>query len=102
MTIKTGDTVRLLAGKDAGKTGKVLQIFPRENRVVVEGVNTRVKHVRAQKGQPGKKVEFPAPLHRSNVALVAGKLSGRVGVQTNKEGKKVRVVRKAGKTHEIV
>jgi large subunit ribosomal protein L24 len=102
MTIKTGDTVRVLAGKDRGKTGKVLQTFARENRVVVDGVNMRVKHVRGAKGQPGKKVEYAAPLHRSNVALLAGKVAGRVGSVTRKDGVKVRIVRKAAATHELV
>lgn len=102
MTIKTGDTVRILAGKDRGKTGKVLQVFARENRVAVDGVNMRVKHVRGAKGQPGKKVEFSAPLHRSNVALMAGKVAGRVGTTLRKDGVKVRVVRKAAGTHEIL
>jgi large subunit ribosomal protein L24 len=72
MKIKTGDQVKVIAGKDKGKTGKVIQVFPKENRVVVEGANILKKHVRSVKqGQPGQRVEFAAPLHASNVALVA-------------------------------
>lgn len=72
MKIKTGDQVKIIAGKDKGKTGKVIQVFPKENRVVVEGANILKKHVRSMKqGQPGQRVEFAAPLHASNVALIS-------------------------------
>lgn len=71
MKIKTGDQVKIIAGKDKGKTGKIIQVFPKENRVVVEGANMLKKHVRSMKqGQPGQRVEFAAPLHASNVELV--------------------------------
>ncbi|MEK7647873.1 MAG: 50S ribosomal protein L24 [Patescibacteria group bacterium] len=71
MKIKTGDQVKIIAGKDKGKTGKIIQVFPKENRVVVEGANMLKKHVRSMKqGQPGQRVEFAAPLHASNVVLV--------------------------------
>lgn len=71
MKIKTGDQVKIIAGKDKGKTGKIIQVFPKENRVVVEGANMLKKHVRSMKqGQPGQRVEFAAPLHASNVMIV--------------------------------
>jgi len=68
LRIKTGDTVKVIAGKDKGKTGKVLQVFPKLNRVVVEGVNVAKKHLRTrQTGQKGQIIEFSMPLSASNV-----------------------------------
>lgn len=105
MKIKTGDTVQILAGKDKGKTGKVMQVFPGMNKLVVEGVNLTTKHLKGNSQQKGKKIEFPAPLHISNVALVAkdGK-PGRVGYDlAEKDGKttRTRVLRKAGKSETV-
>ncbi len=71
MHIKKGDTVKILTGKDKGKTGKVLKAYPRENKVLVEGVNMYKKHERARKeGQKGQVVERAMPLQASNVANV--------------------------------
>ena len=101
MKIKTGDNVRILAGKDKGKTGKVVQVFAKKQLIVVDGLNLAFKHLRAGKGQEGKKVEYPAPMHISNVALeVKDGVAGRVGYTVSeKAGKRVknRIVRKAGK-----
>ncbi|MDP1709739.1 MAG: 50S ribosomal protein L24 [Candidatus Komeilibacteria bacterium] len=71
MIIKKGDTVRILAGKDRGKSGKVLQAFPELARVSVAGINITFKHLRKpRQGQTGQKIEFPSPLRVSNVILV--------------------------------
>ncbi len=73
--VKTGDTVTVIAGKDKGKTGKVLQVFPKLNRVVVEGVNITKRHLKSRKQEEkGQAIEFPMPIHASNVkiASVAG------------------------------
>lgn len=71
LRIKTGDQVKVIAGKNKGKTGKVLQTFPALNRVVVEGVNAATRHLRTRTGgQKGQKVEFFMPLHASNVLPV--------------------------------
>lgn len=98
MKIKTGDNVTIIAGKDKGKTGKVLQVFADRNRVVVEGANLTIKHLRPRReGEKGQRVEFPAPLHVSNVMLVCPK-SGkptRVGYRTDDKGKKTRYSKKA-------
>lgn len=98
MKIKTGDNVQIITGKDKGKTGKVLQVFPARERVVVEGMNLAVKHLRPRReGDKGQRVEFPAPLHVSNVMLLCPK-SGkptRVGYQANDKGKKTRYSKKA-------
>lgn len=68
---RTGDTVKVVAGPDRGKQGKITQILTGEYRAVVEGVNTRKKNVRARRErQKGEIVEFNAPLHLSNLLLV--------------------------------
>lgn len=69
--IKTGDQVLILSGKDKGKKGKVLQVFPQQWRVVVEGVNQMTKNVRAKKEkEAGQRVQFNGPIHLSNVMLI--------------------------------
>lgn len=104
MRIKTGDMVKIIAGKDKGKTGKVIQVFPSLNRVVVEGMNTAVKHLKAQGTQAGQRIEFPAPMHASNVMLIDPKSNKptRVGYKMlTVEGKKKKA-RIAKKTGEII
>ena len=74
MKIKKGDKVKILTGKDKGKTGKVLQIFESANRASIEGLNLLVKHMRPRKqGEKGQRIEFPAPINLSNVILVCSK-----------------------------
>ncbi len=69
--IKTGDLVKVMTGKNKGKTGKILQVFPKLNRVVVEGVNTSKRHLRTRReGEKGQIVEFSMPIHASNIQLV--------------------------------
>ena len=68
--IKTGDVVKIIAGKDKGKSGKVIQTFPRLNRVVVDGVNVSKRHLRSRRqSEKGQIVEFAMPVHLSNVKL---------------------------------
>lgn len=74
MKIKKGDKIKILAGKDKGKIGKVLQVFQSANRASIEGLNLLVKHMRPRKqGEKGQRIEFPAPLNLSNVILVCSK-----------------------------
>lgn len=99
--------VRILVGKDKGKQGKVLQVFPKLNRVVVEGLNLAVRHLRSRRrGEAGQKITFPAPLQISNTQLVSPKSgnSGRVGWKIiEKGGKKtaVRVIRRGKNSEDI-
>ena len=74
MRIRTGDTVLVISGRDKGKTGRVERNYPRDDRVVVEGVNVVTKHMRARPGirQSGR-IQMEAPLHISNVVLVCNK-----------------------------
>ncbi|MCX6796518.1 MAG: 50S ribosomal protein L24 [Candidatus Falkowbacteria bacterium] len=70
MKIKKGDKVKILAGKDKDKTGKVLQVFADRNSASIEGLNLLIKHLRPRKqGEKGQRIEFPAPINLSNLAL---------------------------------
>lgn len=74
MKIKKGDKVKILAGKDKNKTGKVLQVFASRNRASVEGLNLLIKHMRPRKqGEKGQRIEFPAAMNLSNMMLVCPK-----------------------------
>ncbi|MBI3120437.1 MAG: 50S ribosomal protein L24 [Candidatus Kerfeldbacteria bacterium] len=80
--IKVSDTVKVLTGKDRGKTGKVTQVLPRESLIVVDGVNKRFKHLKKNKGsEKGQRIEYFAPLQVSNLAVVCPncKKPARVG-----------------------
>ncbi len=71
MKIKKNDKVIILAGKDKGKSGKVLQVMPKSNRLSVEGLNILIKHLRPQKeNEKGQRIEFPSFIKASNVALI--------------------------------
>jgi len=70
MTVKKGDMVIVRKGKDAGKSGKIIRVFPKENKVLVDGLNLFKKHKRPTKqGQKGEMVSLPRPINRSNVEL---------------------------------
>ena len=99
LKIKKGDNVRVISGKDKGKEGKVMQVFPDIDKVVVDKVNIMKKHLRPQKkGEQGQVIEFSNPLHVSNVMVIDpdnGKPS-RVGFKIGSDGKKVRISKKSG------
>lgn len=98
MKIQKNDNVIVLAGKDKGKTGKVLRALPKEGRVIVEGVNIVKKHQkRRMAGVPGEVVNKTMPIDVSNVALVDPKTkkATRVGYKVE-GGKKVRVAKASG------
>ncbi|ASU80157.1 50S ribosomal protein L24 [Actinopolyspora erythraea] len=102
MKVKKGDTVVVIAGKDKGARGKVIQAFPGRERVLVEGVNQIKKHTRVSRtergAQSGGIVTQEAPIHVSNIMVVDsdGKPT-RVGYRTGEDGKKVRISRRNGK-----
>ena len=96
MKIKKNDLVKMKAGKDSGKTGKVLQSFPSEEKVMVEGLNMMKKHARPRKqGEKGQRLEVPRKVPVSNVMLVCPKCSkvSRVGYKFV-DGKKQRICKK--------
>src|SRR3954462_10814115 len=113
VNIKKGDTVRVIAGKDKGAEGKVIQVLREADRVIVEGVNRVKKHTKVvnqggRAGNTGGIVTTEAPIHVSNVMLVDGKGTTRIGFKrveatkrrpdgsTYKTTRSVRVSRKAG------
>ena len=70
MKVKKGDTVQIMKGKDRGKSGKIVRSFPKENMVIVEGLNVVKKHQKAKKGgQSGQIIEVAKPINVSNVQL---------------------------------
>lgn len=97
MKLKVNDQVVVIAGKDRNKTGKILRVIEKSNRVVVEGVNKSIRHMRKTKTQKGNRVEFNAPLSASNVMLVDPKTKKptRVGYNITKDGKKERIAKKS-------
>jgi large subunit ribosomal protein L24 len=102
MKVKKGDTVLVIAGKDKGAKGKVIQAYPTKDRVLVEGVNRIKKHTRITQNQRGAQsggiVTQEASIHVSNVMVVDsdGKPT-RVGKKLTEDGKRVRVSRRSGK-----
>lgn len=98
MNIKKGDTVKIIAGKDKGKTGKVSRVFPSSSKIIIEGANVAKKSIRPKKqGQKGQVVQVAMPMNISNVMLVCASCanSSRVGY-SQAGGKKIRVCKKCG------
>ncbi|TCD59620.1 50S ribosomal protein L24 [Synechococcus sp. BS56D] len=99
MRLRKGDTVQVITGKDKGKTGEVLRTLPNENRVIVQGINLRTRHVKpTQEGESGRIVTEEASLHASNVMLYSTekKVASRVEVVIEKDGTKKRRLKKTG------
>jgi large subunit ribosomal protein L24 len=101
MKIRTEDNVVVIAGKDRGKTGKVIRVDPQKGRVYVEGLNMVKRHQRPVQGRPNLEIgviEKEGPIHVSNVAIVDPKTNKptRVGVTRNEQGRRVRVTRRSG------
>ncbi|MDR7080461.1 large subunit ribosomal protein L24 [Neobacillus niacini] len=95
MHVKKGDKVRVISGKDKGKTGVILAAYPKDSRVLVEGINIVKKHAKPSQVNPqGGIMSFEAPIHVSNVMPIDPKSGNptRVGY-TNVDGKKVRVAK---------
>ena len=96
--IRKGDTVVVLSGKDKGKTGEVVRSMPKENKVVVSGVNVHARHRKPSQSNPQGGIERKeAPLHVSNVAIADPKDGSPTRVRfEDRDGKKVRVAAKSG------
>lgn len=97
--VKKDDNVIVITGKDKGKKGRVIAAYPRENRVLVEGVNMVKRHTRPNQANPqGGIIEREAPIHVSNVMHIDPK-SGkptRIGYKILEDGKKVRIAKRSG------
>ncbi len=101
MHVKRGDVVKVIAGKDKGKEGKVLTAIPEKNKVVVEGVAMVSKHQKARaQGQQSAIVKVEAPIDASNVLRVCSKCgkAARTGVKILEDGSKVRYCKKCNET----
>lgn len=98
--IKTGDMVMVRAGKYKGRTGKVLSVHPKDNKVRVEGVNVVKRHMKPTQTRPqGGVLELTKPIWVSKVGLLdnSAKKPSRVGYKTDAKGKKMRVLKTSGK-----
>ena len=94
-----GDMVIVTAGNDRGVTGEILRVLPREDRVVVQGINVRSKHIKPTQTHPqGGVLRSEMPIHISNVSPVHDGVATRVRFQIDPDGAKVRVAVKGGKT----
>ena len=99
--VKTNDNVMIISGKDKGKSGKVLEVSPKEGKVIVEGCNIVTKHVKPRAmGQQGGIVKAEAPLYACKVMPICPKCGKptRVGKKVNEDGTKERVCKKCGVT----
>jgi len=98
MKIRKGDTVLITSGKDRGRKGKVLKVFPKESRILVEGINLRKKHRKPRRsGEKGQIVEMPAPISISNIKLICPKCGKATRVRYKiVEGRKLRICKKCG------
>lgn len=97
MKLKVNDPVVVLTGKDRGKSGTITRVLHKTNQVIIEGANKRIKHVKGRDGNPGERVEFYAPIHASNVAVVDAKTNKPSRVGYKLEGTtKTRITKKSG------
>jgi large subunit ribosomal protein L24 len=96
--IKKGDNVVVITGRDKGKTGEVLRVFPAELRAIVQGVNLAKRHTKPRMGDPGGIVEKELTIHISNIAHVdpQSRKPTRVGFRRLGDGRKVRFARRSG------
>ena len=97
MKIVKGDTVKVMTGKYKGKTGRVVKVFPKLDKIIVEGVNLAKKHMRPTQENPqGGINELEMPIHVSNVRLFISNNETKVGYKLLEDGKKVRYAKKTG------
>jgi large subunit ribosomal protein L24 len=98
LKIKKGDNVVVITGRDKGKTGEVLRVFPAEARAIVQGVHLAKRHTRPRMGEPGGIVEKELTIHISNIAHIdpQSRKPTRVGFRRLGDGRKVRFARRSG------
>lgn len=99
MKYLVGDTVTVTTGKEKGSTGSITKLLSKKNAVVVDGINKKVRSIKAKPGQPGSRAEFFAPIDISNIAILDPKTGKpcRVGFKVE-GGKKLRISKKSGET----
>ena len=98
LKVKKGDNVVVISGRDKGKQGKVLRVFPTEARAIVQGVHIARRHTKPRMGDPGGIVEKEATIHISNLAHIDPQTNKptRIGYRLLNDGRKVRVARRSG------
>ena len=98
LKIKKGDNVVVISGRDKGKRGQVLRVFPDDNRLIVQGVHVARRHTRQQLGEPGGIIDKELTIHVSNVAHLDPQSNKptRVGYRILDDGRKVRIARRSG------
>ncbi len=103
MKIKKNDKVLIISGKDRGKTGKVLRVFPKEGRILVEGVNIVKKHQKPKReGEKGQVIQLPKPIDVSNVKIIcphcgkASRIGYKIILKDKKQKMKIRICKKCG------
>ncbi|MFM9082593.1 MAG: 50S ribosomal protein L24 [Actinomycetota bacterium] len=97
MKLRKGDTVKVIAGKNIGKEGEIIEVLPDENKVVVQGVNVAKRHTKARSAtQKADIIEKPMPIDASNVMFVHKGKPTRLGYKVKSDGTKVRVAKKTG------
>jgi len=101
--IKKGDRVIVIAGRDKGKKGEVIKLFPKEDRALVAGVNVVKRHQRQTQSQAGGIVNKESAIHLSNLAHVDPKSGNatRIGFKTLNDGRKVRFAKKSGEVIDV-
>ena len=103
MKIKTGQQVKIMSGKDKGKEGKVVQVFPKLDKVVVDGINKGYRHIPKREGQKGERIEYFGPIHVSNVKLIdkgADKADAKDAKKGKKDKKEVKEAKPEAKAEE--
>ena len=98
LKIKKGDNVVVISGRDKGRTGEVLRVFPAENRLIVQGVHVARRHTKPRLGDPGGIVDKELTIHVSNLAHIDPQTNKptRIGYKLLDDGRKVRVARRSG------
>ena len=98
MKLKKNDKVLIISGKDKGKTGKIIRVINKHNKIVVEKVAIRTKHIKKQQGQPGQIIRFEAPISASNAMIIDPQLNKPTRITYKKlaNGKKERISRLTG------
>lgn len=97
MKLHAGDTIVVISGKDKGKTGRIMRVLLAEERVVVAGINMRTRHIKKTPQTPGRKVQYEASIHASNVSFLDPKLKKptRIGYRMTSDGKKERFAKRS-------
>lgn len=101
--IKKGDRVTVLVGKDKGKIGEVLKVFPKRSRIIVQGINIFKRHTAASQAGPGGIVEKEGSIHASNVAHIdpSDQRPTRIGVKILEDGRRVRYAKRSGEVIDL-